>query len=78
MLLIHIENVFFDKNAKGLATARAGNVIGGGDFSANRLISDLIKAIINNHTLQIRNPNATRPWQHLTLYTATCCSDECL
>ena len=63
LLLIHIENVF-DKNVK-VATARAGNVIGGGDFSANRLIPDLIKAIINNHTLQIRNPSATRPWQHV-------------
>ena len=64
MLLIHIENVF-DKNVRGLATARAGNVIGGGDFSTNRLIPDLIKAIINKRTLQIRNPNATRPWQHV-------------
>ena len=56
---------FFDKNVRGLATARAGNVIGGGDFSTNRLIPDLIKAIINKRTLQIRNPNATRPWQHV-------------
>ena len=48
-----------------MATARAGNVIGGGDFSTNRLIPDLIKAIINKRTLQIRNPNATRPWQHV-------------
>ena len=43
---------FFDKNVRGLATARAGNVIGGGDFSTNRLIPDLIKAIINKRTLQ--------------------------
>ena len=34
-------------------------------ISTNRLIPDLIKAIINKHTLQIRNPNATRPWQHV-------------
>ncbi|RAX54194.1 CDP-glucose 4,6-dehydratase [Helicobacter sp. 16-1353] len=46
-----------------IATARAGNVIGGGDFSIDRLIPDLIKGILNNKTTEIRNPNATRPWQ---------------
>ena len=49
----------------GLASARAGNVIGGGDFSADRLIPDIIKTIIDNKTLYIRNPNAIRPWQHV-------------
>jgi CDP-glucose 4,6-dehydratase len=48
-----------------LATVRAGNVIGGGDWSEDRLIPDAIKAICNNNVLEIRSPNATRPWQHV-------------
>jgi CDP-glucose 4,6-dehydratase len=48
-----------------IATARAGNVIGGGDWSADRLIPDAIKAFNNNNVLNIRNPNAIRPWQHV-------------
>jgi CDP-glucose 4,6-dehydratase len=48
-----------------IATARAGNVIGGGDASEDRIIPDAIKAIRNNSTLIVRNPGATRPWQHV-------------
>lgn len=48
-----------------IATARAGNVIGGGDWSANRLIPDIVKATINNEVTKIRNPNSIRPWQHV-------------
>jgi len=48
-----------------LATARAGNVIGGGDWSSNRLIPDLITSIEGGTFLEIRNPNARRPWQHV-------------
>lgn len=48
-----------------LATARAGNVIGGGDWSEDRLIPDLARATANNKSLEIRAPNATRPWQHV-------------
>lgn len=48
-----------------LATARAGNVIGGGDWSVDRLIPDIIRATTKNETTIIRNPNATRPWQHV-------------
>lgn len=48
-----------------LATARAGNVIGGGDWSEDRLIPDLIHALENNQSLEIRSPLATRPWQHV-------------
>jgi CDP-glucose 4,6-dehydratase len=48
-----------------LATARAGNVIGGGDWSKDRLIPDLIRALENNQSLEIRSPSATRPWQHV-------------
>ena len=48
-----------------LATARAGNVIGGGDWAVDRLIPDLIRAIENRKTVIIRNPQSTRPWQHV-------------
>jgi CDP-glucose 4,6-dehydratase len=48
-----------------LATARAGNVIGGGDWSSDRLIPDLVRSIAKNESLEIRSPNATRPWQHV-------------
>lgn len=48
-----------------LATVRAGNVIGGGDWAQDRLIPDCIKAINNNIPIEIRNPLAVRPWQHV-------------
>ena len=46
-----------------LSSARAGNVIGGGDWSEDRLIPDIIKALSNNNTILVRNPNSVRPWQ---------------
>jgi CDP-glucose 4,6-dehydratase len=49
----------------GIASARAGNVIGGGDWSDDRLIPDAIKAFEQHQPLMIRNPLATRPWQHV-------------
>tara|TARA_B100000963_G_C22612469_1_gene665533 strand:+ start:354 stop:1442 length:1089 start_codon:yes stop_codon:yes gene_type:complete len=49
----------------GFATARAGNVIGGGDWSLDRIIPDCIKAIQHKKILSVRNPNAVRPWQHV-------------
>jgi CDP-glucose 4,6-dehydratase len=48
-----------------LATARAGNVIGGGDWSEDRLIPDLVRAVSKCDMLEIRNPTSTRPWQHV-------------
>lgn len=58
--------VFFDTDAGALlATARAGNVVGGGDWSVDRLIPDLIRAVSEHKSLEIRFPNATRPWQHV-------------
>ncbi len=48
-----------------LATARAGNVIGGGDWSEDRLIPDLIRALESGNSLEVRSPQATRPWQHV-------------
>ncbi|QWD60425.1 CDP-glucose 4,6-dehydratase [Polynucleobacter sp. MWH-UH35A] len=52
-------------NHNAVASARAGNVIGGGDWSIDRLIPDAIKAFEANQSLTIRNPLATRPWQHV-------------
>jgi CDP-glucose 4,6-dehydratase len=48
-----------------VATARAGNVIGGGDWSEDRLIPDTVRAIAGNGSPAIRNPSAVRPWQHV-------------
>jgi CDP-glucose 4,6-dehydratase len=48
-----------------VTTVRAGNVIGGGDWGADRLIPDLAKALISDETVNIRNPNSSRPWQHV-------------
>lgn len=52
-------------NNKFIGTARAGNVIGGGDWAANRIVPDFIRAIKANKKIKIRNPNSTRPWQHV-------------
>lgn len=49
----------------GAATARAGNVIGGGDWAENRIIPDCIRAFNNNESVTIRSPYSTRPWQHV-------------
>ena len=49
----------------GVATARAGNVIGGGDWAANRLVPDLVRAVLENKPLSVRNPHGVRPWQHV-------------
>jgi CDP-glucose 4,6-dehydratase len=48
-----------------IASVRSGNVIGGGDWSKDRLIPDIVRAISKNEKLYIRNPKATRPWQHV-------------
>ncbi|MCB9336307.1 MAG: CDP-glucose 4,6-dehydratase [Flavobacteriales bacterium] len=53
------------KHGVGIATARAGNVIGGGDFATDRLIPDIIRSIVNKEKVFIRNPNSIRPWQHV-------------
>jgi CDP-glucose 4,6-dehydratase len=57
---------FFDSGTKtGIATARAGNVIGGGDFAADRLIPDCIRGMMKQEKIIVRNPDSTRPWQHV-------------
>ena len=56
----------FMKDAKiALATARAGNVIGGGDWAADRLLPDILRALEVQQPVQIRNPHSIRPWQHV-------------
>jgi len=55
----------FDDHQKAIAVARAGNVIGGGDWAQDRLIPDIVRSFIKNETVNIRNPDAIRPWQHV-------------
>lgn len=55
----------YEKHGVALATARAGNVIGGGDWANDRLIPDIIRAIMAGEPVRIRNPHAIRPWQHV-------------
>jgi CDP-glucose 4,6-dehydratase len=50
---------------KSISVARAGNVIGGGDWAKDRIVPDIIRALINNESINIRNPEAVRPWQHV-------------
>ena len=56
---------FLETEGIGLATARAGNVIGGGDWAQDRLIPDILKSLEHKEVMEIRNPNAIRPWQHV-------------
>ena len=56
---------FFADSGVGVATVRAGNVVGGGDWGEDRLIPDIMRAALEGEELMIRNPNAIRPWQHV-------------
>jgi CDP-glucose 4,6-dehydratase len=56
---------YFSSLNVGLATARAGNVIGGGDWTHNRVVPDVLRAIASKSKLELRNPKAIRPWQHV-------------
>jgi len=56
---------FFENASAAISTARSGNVIGGGDFSQDRIIPDCIRAIQNKQTLILRNPGSIRPYQHV-------------
>ena len=60
----YLNSFNFNNNIR-VATARAGNVIGGGDWSDNRLIPDCIKNWSKKKVIKVRSPNATRPWQHV-------------
>ena len=56
---------YFDRAGVPVATARGGNVIGGGDFSRDRLVADIVRAARAGETVVLRHPDATRPWQHV-------------
>jgi CDP-glucose 4,6-dehydratase len=56
---------FLESEGIAMATARAGNVIGGGDWAQDRLVPDILRALENGQAVQIRNPHAIRPWQHV-------------
>lgn len=56
---------FFEKSEVAISTVRAGNVIGGGDFAKDRIIPDCIRAVETHEVIQVRNPNAMRPYQHV-------------
>ena len=58
-------NSFFSKTDIAVSTARAGNVIGGGDFASDRIIPDCIRAVYSGDKIIVRNPNSSRPYQHV-------------
>lgn len=55
----------FDQHGHALASARAGNVIGGGDWSTDRILPDIVRALQAGKAIPVRNPSAVRPWQHV-------------
>jgi CDP-glucose 4,6-dehydratase len=70
ILIASWRNSFFhpdeiSKHGVRLASVRAGNVIGGGDWAKDRIVPDCMRALQNGGLVHVRNPNATRPWQHV-------------
>ena len=70
LVVSSFRNSFFnvdkiEQHKKAIVSVRAGNVIGGGDFSEDRIVPDIIKALKQQKTIEVRNPNAVRPWQHV-------------
>jgi CDP-glucose 4,6-dehydratase len=70
IIISSYRNSFFNiqkyaTHKKSISSARAGNVIGGGDWAKDRIIPDIVKALNNNENILVRNPNAIRPWQHV-------------
>jgi len=71
LLTASYRNSYFSTETYGnkhqtlLASCRAGNVIGGGDWAADRLVPDIMRAVAEDRAVEIRNPSATRPWQHV-------------
>lgn len=55
----------YEQHQKSISVARAGNVIGGGDWAQNRIIPDIVRALASEQVIQVRNPKAVRPWQHV-------------
>ena len=70
LVINSFRNSFFNKatfqtHQKNIVSARAGNVIGGGDYSDDRIIPDIVKALQKKENINVRNPNSVRPWQHV-------------
>ncbi|MDA7625466.1 CDP-glucose 4,6-dehydratase [bacterium] len=66
IVIASYRSAFFQQSGKvGLASARAGNVIGGGDWASDRIVPDCIRSLRNNKKIPVRNKIATRPWQHV-------------
>ena len=70
LVISSFRNSFFNVNKyeqhqKSIASARAGNVIGGGDWNNDRIIPDIIRSLQKNSNIEVRNPGAVRPWQHV-------------
>jgi len=65
LAIASLRRSFFGAGKAGVGSARAGNVIGGGDWAADRLVPDCLKAFGEETSVEIRNPAATRPWQHV-------------
>lgn len=70
LIISSYRNSFFNTEGyaahqKSIASARAGNVIGGGDWAKDRIIPDIVRALNKNEAVVVRNPNAVRPWQHV-------------
>ena len=65
LIVSSYRNSFYREKGIALASARAGNVIGGGDWSEDRLIPDFVRSVLKKEPIIIRTPSATRPWQHV-------------
>ncbi len=61
----YLSSFFSKENTPNIASVRAGNVIGGGDWAKDRIVPDFFRALLNKEVLKIRYPNAIRPWQHV-------------
>lgn len=61
----YVNSFFNDSDSAAISTCRAGNVIGGGDFATDRIIPDCVRALMGNRVIEVRNPNSTRPYQHV-------------
>lgn len=61
----YLNSFFSTTEAPAISTARAGNVIGGGDFANDRIIPDCVRAVQSGNAIHVRNPNSTRPYQHV-------------
>ncbi len=65
IVIASYRDAFLNQQGVAIASARAGNVIGGGDWSKDRIIPDAVRAWQNEETIEVRRPNSVRPWQHV-------------